>query len=48
MDHDYLPEIMRGPVRVNRAGFRPWGGDRGSMRVSGKGKESGKSGGANQ
>ena len=48
MDHDYLPEIMRGPVRVNRAGLRRWGGDRGSMRVPGNGEESGKSGGANQ
>ena len=48
MDHDYLPEIMRGSVRVNRAGLRPWGGDRGSVRVSGKGEEPANSGGANQ
>ena len=33
-----MPEIMRGSVRVNRAGLRPWGGDRGSVRVSGKGE----------
>ena len=46
MDHDFLPEIMRGAVRVNRAGLRPRGGDRGSVRVAGKGEESGKSGGA--